>query len=296
MKERISSLFLTQLFLQFILILSLQHFDISINHQIILCGILLCTVGVPHGANDYLYRPDHSTNGLFKFLKNYLLAIAGYIILWLIVPKMALVLFFVISFHHFGQSNFENQKVFYPPSLLWGIWLLAFPVLLHLQEAENIFRSMYTINGSNSNPDLSILHTFTNSTFSIYLILLILSISYLISIFAFERAKIFQYLFQFILVSIWYWMTPLLFGFIVVFCLWHALQSLQHQSHYFHKAIKRSSLKFVISMLPFSLIAVLFFAVDIYFRGYHIEDIFIMISIITLPHVVVMHRLYNEIA
>lgn len=288
-----SKLFQTQIALQLILIVIVYLFSFAVDIQAIFCGILLCTVGIPHGSNDHLYRPDKSNFGMLKFLGIYLGTMLLYLGLWWIAPIVALILFFVISFHHFGQSNFENDSINYLPSWLWGMWVLVFPVLLHWKEATGIFRQMLSSN--NLFTPSFFAEQSAISDFSWPLSAMItLGIFYLLSLIIYERQNILHYIVQFVLITIWYVISPLLSGFIIFFCLWHALQSMRHQSMYFKQSEGGTLLEFLKAMLPFSLLALLSFGVYVYFRGFQLAEAFILLSMITLPHVLVMHRLYHK--
>ena len=290
MKYVNSNLFKVQLLAQLAIVIIFYFLDISLQFQIIVAGILLCTVGIPHGANDYLYQKNKSIVGLIKFLAIYLITMLLYFILWWFMPLLALILFFLISFHHFGQSNFENKSFWYLPSLLWGIWILAFPVLLHFNEAVLIFNQMLEPNGFKqiiqlvptniTNWQLALVGTF--------------ALLYILTLIIYEKLNLFPYLVQFFLISIWVATTPLIFGFILIFCVWHSLQSAQHQLNYYKITLKGSSLSFFKAIIPFSLMALLFIGVYIFFKGFHLNEAFILLSLISLPHVVVMHRLYGD--
>jgi Brp/Blh family beta-carotene 15,15'-monooxygenase len=286
-----SKLFTVQMILQLVMLFLLYFIDFGANLQAIFAGLLLCIIGIPHGANDHLYRIDKTWFGMAKFLGVYLGIIAAYIVSWYFLPLAALVLFFAVSFHHFGQSNFENEKVWYLPSILWGLILLAFPVILHFEEALLIFKSM--IGQGDFNELIYKVETFKLVSWQIAS-LGMLSFIYLISIFIYQKENFLKYLFQLILISLWYVFTPLLFGFIVVFCLWHALQSTQHQLHFYTTFYNKLSRDFFIAMLPFSLISLLGFAFYLYFFSFNIGQSFILLSLITLPHVLVMHKLYKR--
>lgn len=285
-----SSTFQFQLLFQLAGIVLFQLFDFSALTQALICGVALCVIGIPHGANDYLYRNDQSKAGLIKFLLRYVGIMALYLAAWWLMPVLALAIFFIISLHHFGQSNFENQQVWHIPSLLWGIWTLLLPVLLHYQEALLIFKSMVSLTGFEG--DLKS----ESVSFEIWqaVVMLIFSGVYTISLFYYERKAVIPYLIQFVLVTIWYIITPLLFGFIVVFCLWHSIQSLQHQSHYFKEVFSKSTRAFVYAMLPFSAIALLSFGAYVMFFEFNISLSFVLLSLISLPHVIVMHQLYKS--
>ena len=286
-----SKLFSIQMILQLIMLILFCFFAFGANLQAISAGILLCIIGIPHGANDHLYRRDQTWFGMAKFLGVYLGIICAYIVLWYFIPLAALVLFFAVSFHHFGQSNFENERVWYLPSVLWGIILLTFPVILHFEEALLIFKSM--IGQGNFNQLIFKVEPFNLDNWQIATLGL-LSFIYLISILIYQKENFFKYLFQHILISLWYFFTPLLFGFIVVFCLWHALQSTQHQVNFYTSFYKKLSKEFFVAMLPFSLISLSAFGLYLYFFEFSIGQSFILLSLITLPHVLVMHKLYNS--
>lgn len=289
MKYLGSKLFYIQIAVQILAILLFLVYSLSLMQQAIICGILLCTVGIPHGANDYLFNKDKSRVGLLKFLVIYVTAMGLYLAVWWWFPIVALLIFFLISFHHFGQSNFENDQLFHFPSLIWGLWILIFPVLLHFNESITIFKSMVNLGDAlmiNNTPSVSL------QPWQIY-IAITLGLIYLISLLKTHSKHFILYTFQFLAVSIWYLITPLLFGFIVVFCLWHALQSMRHQSIYYHQNFNAKPYFFFKAMIPFSLLALLIFIAYVYFFGFKVDEAFILLSLITLPHVLVMHKLYK---
>lgn len=289
MKYINSKLFLAQAVIQFVLIVWVLFFNSSLSTQAIISGVFLCIVGIPHGSNDYLYREDRSNWGIIKFLASYLGIIALYALLWYYIPIVALILFFVISFHHFGQSNHENESIWHLPSILWGVMLIVLPVIIHFEEAILIFKSMLAYNQTYA------INQSYPVQFNVWKIggISILSIAYLFSIYRFEKKELLKYILQFALITIWYLFTPLLFGFIMVFCLWHSFQSLRHQKNYFQTLVKSSSIFFYLAMLPFSSIALLFFAFYLYYFNFHIGGAFILLSLITLPHVLVTHQQYQ---
>jgi Brp/Blh family beta-carotene 15,15'-monooxygenase len=291
MKYIDSKLFQIQVIIQLAFIILVLFFDLSLLTQSIISGTFLCIVGIPHGSNDYLYRKDRTNWGLIKFLLAYLGIIMVYALLWYYLPILALLLFFIISFHHFGQSNYENESIWHPSSILWGICLIMLPVILHFEEAMIIFKSMLTFAPSyvfNQHYPITI-NSWQIISISIFMLL------YLYSIYKFEKSKILYYSLQLTLITIWYFLTPLLFGFIMVFCLWHSLQSLRHQQAYFKSITHQSTRYFYLSMLPFSSIALLFFILYLYFFDFNIGGAFILLSLITLPHVLIMHEQYRPL-
>ncbi len=131
--------FWTQTLLQMALILVAAFFGSTATLLSVFAVVALVLVGVPHGGNDFYYRPNKSLWGSLKFLLFYLGCMAIYALVWKWFPMIALVAFLVISVHHFGQSNFLAERWHAPESLLWGFWLLLFPMLKHGREAVGIF-------------------------------------------------------------------------------------------------------------------------------------------------------------
>ncbi len=283
-----SDLFKVQLLAQLAIGIFFYSLDINLQFQTIIAGILLCTVGIPHGANDYLYQKNKSITGLVKFLAIYVFSMLVYFAIWWFIPLLAHILFFIISFHHFGQSNFGNKNFWYFPSLFWGIWILTFPVLLHFNQAVLIFSQMLEPTVFKGTIE-QIPAYITN--WQIILASIFASL-YVASLIIYQKSNLFPFLVQFFLVSVWIAITPLIFGFIIIFCIWHSLQSVQHQLHYYKTALKGNSISFFKAILPFSLIALIFLGIYIVFRAFHLSEAFILLSLITLPHVVVMHKLY----
>jgi len=289
-----SNLFKFQISLQLLLILAIYLVGMNEQIQLIICVLLLSTIGIPHGSADYIYNPYIYKGGINKFLISYVAIMFFYLIVWYFIPILALILFFGISIHHFGQSNFENKAVSHLPSILWGTWVLLFPVFIHSQEAITIFQQMTSVGMFPVN--FPIVNYSIINDIKLWKIILVCSFSviYIISLKYYYSRNLIPYFIQFIVVTVWLYVTPLLFGFIVFFCLWHALQSLKHQSGVYFQLSQKSLRDFTKKMIPFSLVALVFFLVYIYFRGLIISEAFILLSIITFPHVIVMHKLYNK--
>jgi hypothetical protein len=86
----------------------------------------------------------------------------------------------------------------------------------------------------------------------------------------------------------------LLTGFLVVFCLWHAIQSIKDQANFYTKVKGHSIEKFWLFMVPFGLIALIAFSLFLYFFGLTTGQLLMVLSLITLPHVFVMNDLYHQ--
>jgi beta-carotene 15,15'-dioxygenase len=284
-----SMLFRWQLLLQlfFILIVPLLlQFEML---QGALCLVGLVFLGIPHGGNDFFYRKEKNTAGSIRFLSMYLGVMLLYLALWFVWPMLSLGLFLFISIHHFGQSNFNTNRIWSLDSVLWGSWLVGFPVLKHSDEVFGIFATMLGQSGSAVSGFVHL------NDSSLLVVSIIFVLMYGAVLYRSHRSSWLLYLLQWFLVTVWYWFTPLLLGFVVVFCFWHALQSMQYQLDYVSVNYKQNRKKTLMGFVPFGLMALVGMGFLLRFDlESNLGFAFVLLSLVTLPHVVVMDGLYRN--
>jgi Brp/Blh family beta-carotene 15,15'-monooxygenase len=284
-----SSLFRLQLVLQLFFILMVPFLLQFEMLQGALCLVGLVFLGIPHGGNDFFYRKEKNTAGSIRFLSMYLGVMLLYLALWFVWPMLSLGLFLLISIHHFGQSNFNTNRIWSLDSVLWGSWLVGFPVLKHSKEVFGIFATMLGQSGS-SVSGFGHLNESSMLVVSIIFILMYGAVLY-----RSHRSNWLSYLLQWFLVTVWYWFTPLLLGFVVVFCFWHALQSMQYQLDYVSVNYKQNRKKTLMGFVPFGLMALVGMGFLLRFDlESNLGFAFVLLSLVTLPHVVVMDGLYRS--
>ncbi len=281
--------FWMQCFIQAAMIVLVVLFGAESKVLLVLALVGLILLGIPHGGNDFYYRPDKSFGGSIRFLVYYTGCMLLYLAIWWLFSWLALLIFLVISMHHFGQSNFENSRWNAPESLMWGGWLLVFPMVKHASEVVSIFSEMLGFSATNIDfkgpySDVETLG-FTICFGLIYAWVLVLR----------KTPYRWQYLFQWGMVSVWYWLTPLILGFVVVFCYWHALQSMRYQIVYIKQRDRASIGSIIRGFLPLGLLALLGMAVCTSFDVMnHLGLGFVLLSLVSLPHVVVMDGIYRK--
>jgi len=284
-----SPLFRWQLLLQLFFILMVPLLLQFAMLQGALCLVGLVFLGIPHGGNDFFYRKEKNTAGSIRFLSMYLGVMLLYLALWFVWPMLSLGLFLLISIHHFGQSNFNTNRIWSLDSVLWGSWLVGFPVLKHSQEVFGIFSTML----GRSNATVSDIGHLNES--SLLVVSIIFVLMYGAVLYRSHRSSWLSYLLQWFLVTVWYWFTPLLLGFVVVFCFWHALQSMQYQLDYVSVNYKQNRKKTLMGFVPFGLMALVGMGFLLRFDlESNLGFAFVLLSLVTLPHVVVMDGLYRS--
>ena len=284
-----SMLFRWQLLLQLFFILMVPFLLQFEMLQGALCLGGLVFLGIPHGGNDFFYRKEKNTAGSIRFLSMYLGVMLLYLALWFVWPMLSLGLFLLISIHHFGQSNFNTNQIWSLDSVLWGSWLVGFPVLKHSEEVFGVFATML----GQSESKVSGLGHLNDSGLLVVSIIFVLM--YGAVLYRSHRSSWLLYLLQWFLVTVWYWFTPLLLGFVIVFCFWHALQSMQYQLDYVSVNYKQNRKKTLMGFVPFGLMALVGMGFLLRFDlESNLGFAFVLLSLVTLPHVVVMDGLYRS--
>lgn len=275
-----------------------------VTDHILWFAVLLIGFGVPHGASDYIiYRQTaelkEGTKSQLKFSLYYAIAIGLYGTIWWLSPLIAFSIFIFISAYHFGQSNWhfilfksEARKVY--TFLLWGMAVIGLPVLWHHQEAALI---IYEITGHNL--DLSVLSA--PSIFGLIMFNLV-NIVELFEQGLIDRHKLYRELSNFILLIALFATTPLLVGFGIYFMVWHSLGSSLDQVRAFQQQDEQYNIrKYLYHIIPLTVIAFMGLGAFYYFlgdqmnQGINLGAFFLFIAIITVPHSILMDKLYAQL-
>ncbi|MDA0314546.1 MAG: Brp/Blh family beta-carotene 15,15'-dioxygenase [Bacteroidetes bacterium] len=259
--------------------------------QFLIFSVILLLVGIPHGGIDHLiHNPEIRPKGLFHFILRYLLLMLGYGLLWWLLPLAALIAFLGLSAYHFGQSHFLEQGklqnkegwlyllkgAFFLAVILFGDWKMTQEILssiVNLQIDEDLRLAIVGILMVSS----LVVQGFTEKTFGL--------------------GDGLDYL---VLVPMLYF-SPLLISFSVYFGFWHSLPSMLAEYSYLQKLPAfNSPLKFGRQLLPFSAISLLGIGAIFYFGMEFLDSnqlyllFFVMISLISLPHILYMDTFLKE--
>ena len=256
----------------------------------------LILLGIPHGASDYLVfrlfsKAESSSRIKWQFYGLYAAIMAIYGLLWLWQPPLAFALFIGVSIYHFGQSNwhtlpFRNAIEARLIYMLWGGFVLAFPILIHHEEAavivQQITGSTYLLD-SNLRQALLFLSLFGD----------LIVVCHLNERGILSDAALGRELINLLLLAALFAFTPLLIGFAVYFVVWHSLAATLDQIGIFRQLYRGaySSGMYWRQVIPMSLVALAGLAGLYYFSASLPEyphfswgTLFLFISIITVPH------------
>lgn len=264
-------------------------------------------LGIPHGAIDHLLfmekNDDGQDNKASEFYALYFGLMIFYFMAWMLASSWSLIIFLSISAYHFGQSQFADLKnisrsesIFI--NLSWGVSILSGLLLYNYDDLINIFQA---------SPDLSNLTGVLDlELFSI--LLTAASTAVVVAIFwlghsnKVSKERMVLELMTLVLIHVCFYVLPVVIGFTIYFTTIHSLTVMSEEFEYLRE--KRSGfsfLQFVQLLVPFTLLSIL--GSMILFVISRMGDIgvsdvllvFILLSLVTLPHSIVMDGFYEKI-
>ena len=258
-------------------------------------------VGIPHGSLDHLLLPTQNFKSKLKFYIFYVGLIVLNLLVWSFSHIIGLVLFFLISSYHFGESqlykfNLKNKLLTHFTYLCWGVSVIFSFFFYNIDELVFLSKSYEDTR--------NLLSVVNLNTFS-YLFLtsnIITLILFTVFIFKFKVKinKVISEVFFLFVIHISSFLFPLLICFTLFFIILHSLPSLVNQYNHFKKFNNKFTLRdFVYLMVPYSSVSILFiifisFCSYLNVINYSIPLIsIILISVITLPHSFIISK-FNE--
>lgn len=265
-------------------------------------GILLLTLGIPHGAVDHAVAQQLAVAkaqpfSLRRFIAQYLMQMALYAALWYFFPTLSLLLFLVLSAWHFGESDVQPA----PSHLAWkttqftlGSLLLYFILMRQPELTGDILQSI-TQGHARAVAVWTWLSTHSLAVYGVLLAALGCA-TWSAQRFAPMAIPLKRWGYLTALLMVMYFL-PLLPAFALYFGGWHALNTFHHMANFMgHTA---GIAKLWKAALPFTLLAFVFLILTgvVWFTtlAHHdpIPVLFIFIALITLPHLVVMNQMFR---
>jgi Brp/Blh family beta-carotene 15,15'-monooxygenase len=262
--------------------------------EVMVAAMLIALAGIPHGSLDHKIAMHRNKGlGLPRFLLQYIASALLFLLVWLLAPGIALVLFLLLTAWHFGETDFVIFGCRHRPGWLiffYGasltLWLLGHDPAALARWLEIITRQSPVSKG--------IVQVLTYLPAPLWFALLSLII--LLNGAPGSRQMIARLAFLVFIFLLTY--TSLLTGFILYFAGWHSLHALTHIRR---KVFRKADIVLMIRQaLPTTAAALAFlFLVGWLSDGHWLQQnglpaLFILLSMLTLPHMTEMHRLYTR--
>ena len=313
MKPHIFNIFLKvptwiTVFIGFVLLLW-QYFqgNLTQNFQIIFFVSLILLTGIPHGALDHLIQEatDKKFNRIYSakmFSIKYLTIMAFYALAWYLFSGLSLLVFLFISAWHFGETDLEkapqNALIWSFTRLIYGFYILAFILLTHINEVKPIVNKMI---GNQQSTLILWNFIITNVKQILYLLGLSFITIFIVAqsefLIKFDKIRIFR-LCMILLISAY---LPLLPAFALYFGGWHALCAFDNIHDYLRKDYPDLTFKLVyLKSLPLTFLSIIFLCGSLWYINVYTQNfdffpvLFIFISLITLPHLIIAHQMNHD--
>lgn len=283
---------------------------ISLTFQLVFLAMCLLLTGIPHGALDHLVQQEEARRRgedfrLFVFLSRYLITMLAYALAWYLFPAWSLFFFLLISCWHFGETDIEALSQFPLATVLirflYGIFALGWillahpaevsPVLLHLVNADSLLFKQWLV-------------LVNHASWLVPLSGLMILGSLISSAFFQQNQHQYKYIIQLITILLCGYFLPLLLAFALYFAGWHSLVTLFNIKGFISNestTADKTLFKVWKSALPFTLVAICGLLIAGYLLPRYaplfdpLPLLFVFLSLITLPHMQVMHNLNGRL-
>lgn len=270
---------------------------LSDTNQLFFGFLLIFTFGILHGANDLvlIHQIENTKKTTFvKIIVSYLVIVIGSVVLFTVLPLLALLLFILVSGYHFGEQHWASliknktsiRKLF---ELIYGLFILA--VLLYINAAE-ASKIIFEITG------IVLPETFFMISTLVISILLLIT-TYIVTLYHNEVKKnILEQLFYLVVLMVIFKSSSLIWGFAVYFIFWHSIPSLHDQIiflygnyslDHFKKYVKTAFWYWVLSIIGIAVLYV--FAKDLVIFD---ALFFSFLASITFPHALVILKMFKK--
>ena len=300
MNNQIKKINLNHSFVFFLLCNIFSIIAFKVNYFTIsplICLFLILSIGISHGSLDNLkgrkLLQTFRINNIFIFYFLYILIALIIIILWIIIPSISLIIFLIVSSHHFGkedtqfliiENSYLNQLLF----LLKGTLIIFAPMYFHFDETISIFK-LLLINNESFYEFLNFIETNKILLYGIILSTLS-SIILFIKNYEFRKFAIFLDYFSILIVN--YYFSPLV-AFTIYFCFLHSVRhSISLMSELDKSNLMNGFKIFIKKAIPLTILTATFCLIGLYllnntynFNSSIIKVIFIGLASLTFPHI-----------
>lgn len=286
----------------------LYFVDIPVHIELIFFALFVVATGIPHGAVDHIvaadvYKLNQNFKDQLKFYGTYLIVMACLGALWIVSPISGFVVFMITSIYHFGQgdlnwvsSSLESKTYLRALFVSRGIMLIVIPVVYHWQVTAPIIESA-------SGFDITYIHWLVDHALYIAVIALLQHMMLMLGLIGKIKTRFIvqEYSLVIILAFLFFIANPLV-SFALYFGIWHSL------NHFFelrdHLSLKNNSTDSFFNLykhtVPFTIISLIGLVLLWYILGaagvkdQMISVLFILISVLTLPHMLLINQMYDK--
>lgn len=260
---------------------------------------LILSFGILHGANDIKLLEksssrERSKKMFFVILAYYLIFVGSSLVLFYLVPILALILFILFSGYHFGEQHWVSKSVvsskitsiFY---FVYGLFILFLLFTAHNLEVNAIIREII----GESLP----IYSYSYILVSLGVVTLSLGAYSLLT--GKLKFNFLKQLFYLLVLFVVFNTASLLWSFAIYFILWHSIPSLADQISYLYGDLSTKHIKaYIKTSFFYWLISVVGLVILLFIFRNNLDTslafFFSFLAAITFPHVLVISRLNTQ--
>ena len=256
---------------------------------LIISLFLILTIGISHGSLDHIKGKKlikyFGYKSMTIFYLGYLFIGVITILIWLVFPKLLLLLFLIVAAYHFGKedSEFINQKEkFELIYFLKGSLIITSPLFFHKDETLAIFENL-NFNISNN--------LIISNEILFILILLSLVSGVILSLNKSFEARSLLLMDYLSILILNYFLNPII-AFTIYFCFLHSIRHSISLIRELNKNLKKGLPVFIKKAFPLTILTILGYVVSISILNNYNEFnetiyrvIFIGLASLTFPHI-----------
>ena len=269
--------------------------------------VAVVVTGMPHGAIDHLvaaqlYGLDVTWADQAKFYGGYLALMALYGAFWVVAPVWSLWVFLVMTMYHFGQADLAYWDLSPVPARLVylsrGLFLIGLPIAAFPGAVDPIFDAIAGVRVT----EWPLLSTHTTAVFGGLVAQHVLVLGGAALMAEVDGRDGGREVLNVTVLAVLFGAVHPLVAFAVYFGLWHSLGHILELLRFFRQReagpktipdFYRKAALFTI--LPFAGLGVLYWITQAFgSTDQMIALLFIIIAVMTLPHMVIVERLYRE--
>ena len=268
--------------------------------ELVILGLGIFLTGIPHGAMDHSVARQQAVSAgktfrIRQFITAYILWILLYTLVWWISPGFSLIMFLLLSAWHFGETDFKFAGV--PDrwrsvkTLLYGLCLVAWLLLSHVVELQYWIGMLVPACTAASAIIAQAAYIPPHMFF-------MLAAGLLLPVNSNKQHKWLIWLFFSGFLFLCGKMS-LLSGFALYFTGWHGVLAFVDINNYLPLpgkllAVWRTAMP--LSVLSYVFLIFIYWITDAgVWQNAGLPAVFILLSVLTLPHAQVMHRLYRRV-
>lgn len=269
-------------------------------------ALCLLVIGIPHGSIDHIvtakvYNLRYTLRDQLPFYLYYFAMMIAMAVVWIISPLAGLLLFLAVTIYHFGQADLEHLNLSpIPKRLLFlsrGTMIMGLVLFSDISYTGPVIQDITGLEILSS--EFVVHYSFQINLFFVLQYLLIQT-GLIATSKETERNRFLNLSIDSVLLAALFWIVNPILAFSIYFGLWHSLGHVREMLDFFDQVGSPMNMKsFFIKSLPLTLItfagmALMYGLIETVNIGMSIISLlFIIISVLTLPHMLIVEKMYS---